>query len=126
MYTKKNNSKTWLGAVFSIALVAIIGLTFAFKPFNKSRIVDDKRTTYFFKYNGAPGFEATKELWTLTDEDEPGCSGQNDGCLIEVNASYTTETGSSRILNANVPVASGEHKNPIIGPMVVSASYKTP
>lgn len=32
MNTKSFNRKTWLGAMFTFALVAVLGLTFAFKP----------------------------------------------------------------------------------------------
>jgi len=126
METNKNNKRTWLGATFSFALVAIMGLTFAFKAGDKTVKIDDP-ATYFFRYNGQPGSESDQTLWSLVEPTEPSCGGDNDGCLIEVKAAYTEQIGSSeRTLTQPVPVVlSGTHKNPDIDTdMIESASNK--
>lgn len=123
----KSNKKTWLGAMFSFALVAIMGLTFAFKASNH---VESKKATYFFRYDGPLGSEANESLWTSVSSTEPSCSGDNDGCLIEVNEDYTSQIGSNpRILNTPVPVTTVglTHKNPQTGTgMIVNAYNKNP
>ena len=126
METNKNNKRTWLGATFSFALVAIMGLTFAFKAGDKTVKTDDPES-YFFRYNGQPGFETDQTLWSIVEPTEPSCSGENDGCLIEVKAAYTEQIGSSeRTLTQPVPVLIlGNHKNPDTGTdMIETASYK--
>jgi len=126
METNKNNKRTWLGATFSFALVAIMGLTFAFKAGDKTVKTDDPES-YFFKYNGPIGSEADQSLWSLVEPTEPACDGRDDGCLIEVDKDYTILDGSNvRLISEPVPViTSGVHQNPdTSSDMIVSAAYK--
>ncbi|RZJ92626.1 hypothetical protein [Pedobacter psychrodurus] len=128
MYTKSfNTKKTWLGAVFTLALVAIMGLTFAFKPSN-SPTTEHKRASDYFRYTGPAGSENDKTLWVLVSpEDLPECEGVNDGCTIEVDQTYTSPSGATRVLNSNVAVTSGAHKNPIVDhTIILGATYKNP
>ena len=125
METNKNNKRTWLGATFSFALVAIMGLTFAFKAGDKTVKTDDPES-YFFKYNGQPGSESDQALWSLVEPTEPSCGGDDDGCLIEVDKDYTELDGlQQRVISQPIPVSSGTHKNPIVdNDMIQSASYR--
>jgi len=117
----KSNKKAWLGAMFSFALVAIMGLTFAFKAETSK---NQKEDSYFFRYDGTPGSESNKALWTNVSPSEPSCSGTVDGCLIEVAPEAVTTQDSEIVLLNDVPVTSGTHKNPIIGDDILSASYR--
>lgn|GEM_PF-4438815 len=120
----KNNKKTWLGAMFSFALVAIMGLTFAFKPANLSKTEKAKRVNYYFRFTGSPSEEADRTLWENVPSTDPACGGTNDGCLIAVDESYTTISGTDRILTTDVPVTSGSHQNPVLGDMVKASFNK--
>src|SRR5690606_5396921 len=89
-----------------------------------------KADSYYFKFNGSPGQETDETLWEQTDN--PGaedCSGANDGCLIEVEESFTTTNSSNeRVLTQPVPVInSAGHLNPdTSSSMILSASNKNP
>jgi len=121
METNKNNKRVWLGAMFSFALVAIMGLTFAFKAGDKTGIKDPE-PYYFFKYSAAPGNEGDKSFWTNVSSEEPACNGENDGCLIKVDAGYVEEIDSQIVLTEDIPVSTtGAHRNPVVGDMVLEA-----
>ncbi|MFC3561150.1 hypothetical protein [Pedobacter jamesrossensis] len=76
MYTKSfNTKKTWLGAMFTFALVAIMGLTFAFKPFNKeSKNANAKVTTYYYTGSDVAGANDPSN-WSSDPGDASPCGG---------------------------------------------------
>lgn len=94
MYTKSfNTKKTWLGAMFTFALVAIMGLTFAFKPAKKY-------DGTWFSYNPS-GSQNSAASYTRNPSGG-GCSGDVSLCEIYIeNPSQDPTTGLSQTdLNA--------------------------
>lgn len=115
----KNFKKIALG-------LAVTLMAFGFSAF-KNEEISEKRSSHFFKYIGAPGFENDKDNWEyVTGDDIPTCNFTNDGCVIEVNDLYTTPGGSGYVLTSDVPIAIGTN-NPIEDPtgMVLEARNRT-
>ncbi len=97
---------------------------------NTTSVETKKAISYYFKFNGSPGQEADETLWEQTDNPSAVACGQlNDGCLIEVEESFTTLNGSNeRILTQSVPVVESQgHFNPDeSSDMIIQASNKNP
>ncbi|MCX2432178.1 hypothetical protein [Pedobacter sp. GR22-10] len=83
MYTKSfNTKKTWLGAMFSFALVAIMGLAFAFKPSNSSANTKKVQPNlYWYQISSSGTLQAQLNSTPQTKDDSmPGGSNPLTSC----------------------------------------------
>ncbi|WP_316740708.1 hypothetical protein [Pedobacter antarcticus] len=110
MNTKSFNRKTWLGAMFTFALVAVLGLTFAFKPFSKAK-ESEKRASYTFEYTGTSYSQPeVQDLnnWSYTSNNDL-CAGMAEvPCRIQVSEDYVNESGSEPKLKPNINISAAK------------------
>lgn len=107
----KNNKKTWLGAMFTFALVAIMGLTFAFKPFSKED-KKVKRLLYTFEYNGSDFSESAVETpsnWTYTASTDLCNGALAKPCRIQVSEAYVNNPATTPTLKTAINIVAAEN-----------------
>jgi len=109
METNKNNKRAWLGAMFSFALVAVMGLTFAFKPFERK--ATDKSHVAVWYFTGATEAQILDASnYSQLDPQNPGCGS---GIELPCQVNFPEEIQSVEDLQDFLNVA-GTDKDDII------------
>lgn len=111
MNTKSFNRKTWLGAVFTFALVAVLGLTFAFIP--AKPVVEKKTQPSLYWYSISSG-KLASQLNTAPqtkDDSMPGGANPLTNCedLTTVPCIVGYETVQTPEIKVPAP-ASPDHR----------------
>ncbi|RYD96479.1 MAG: hypothetical protein EOP54_13655 [Sphingobacteriales bacterium] len=97
--------------MFSFALVAIMGLTFAFKPFSKED-KKAKRLMYTFKYNGSNFSESAVENpanWTYTASTDLCNGALVKPCRIQVSETYVDNPSTTPTLKSAINIVAAEN-----------------
>lgn len=104
MNTKSFNRKTWLGAVFTFALVAVLGLTFAFIP---AKSVSEKKaqpSLYWYSISASNTLQAQLNGIPQTKEDSmPNGANKLTNCKDESTDDCIVGYRTQQPLGINVP-----------------------
>lgn len=102
----KNNKKTWLGAVFTFALVAIMGLTFAFKPVTSNNANRKAPVWYQYQLSTFTDAQVKNPLNYQRVNVEPGCDETENICSIQLentgdNPTFDSSTEAALVAAQN-------------------------
>lgn len=103
MNTKSINRKTWLGAMFTFALVAVLGLTFAFIP--AKPVVEKKTQPNLYWYSISPINTLQAQLNSNPQTKDESMNGANSltNCKDETPKVCIIGYDSEQTLGTSIP-----------------------
>ncbi|SDL38468.1 hypothetical protein [Pedobacter antarcticus] len=112
MNTKSFNRKTWLGAMFTFALVAVLGLTFAFVP---AKSVVEKKvqpSLYWYSISSSSTLQAQLNTSPQTKDDSmQGGANPITDCADETETNCIVGYPNPQTINSLAPApASDDHR----------------